>query len=48
MRLTHVMVRSDDATFEDRKEIFNRVAVLETADHDVLASAVIDLLCPLN
>jgi hypothetical protein len=42
VRLAHVVIGADHAALEDRKEVLDRVAVLEPAGRDVLAGAVID------
>ena len=43
VRLAHVVIGADHAALKDRKEVFDRVVVLETACRDVLAGAVVDL-----
>ena len=42
MGFAHVVIGADHAALEDRKEVFDRVAVLEATSGDLLAGAVVD------
>jgi hypothetical protein len=43
VRFAHVVIGADHATLEDREEVFDRVAMLETAGGDVFLRAMVDL-----